>query len=711
MKKKFLLFTIMLITSLSVFAQTKTDLNKAVNDASTEIVNLFKKEKKKTFNVAVIVGETDSTKMADYLLGAFEVALKKGKNIRLIDRGNVTQKLKNYERDYQYSGFVNEKSLVELGNEMSIQYFLYIKFQQNGSENILDAKLLNIETNDAPVVKRFFVADSDLVKTLTKDIQLKNRTLESYLEKIDELQNKKSDIEEKRDNDIIEKRSAINTDYADKIAKAEQKEYPPYYSDSEISKKKNEEVKFLKEENARVVESETNKIRETYKGTIDSCDSAKENYIKRMLAEKFVLTGSSVSVTIGDFERNANPKYFPISIKSNDTNVPFDESFKIELKNDQTLQQNYETIMSTKKSNLQMGTIEFYLKRISTTDEFFVYIKNIRVENSSTKEEIFSIGLDKNVKRVPGKAELTRDQEKSVKMEAESYVTWNNIDPAAYYAPAPKNLNKLTFTSTDNSFVQIKSEVYIRGDGDELNSFVIGSREVTQYLYEWVMGIDENCSVNKYWYFDVYNKNGFSDVHKYYNRDYYGNVLSGELPMENINWYDAVVFCNELTKKTMTESDVVYYSDSYFRYAYTSSDAKSERRAYLKSSALGFRLPTSAEWNYAANSMNVGGEKTTYSGSNKYTDVAWFYENSGNSTHNVATKKPNKAGLYDMSGNVAEWVNDTSYHSYNDNWYAIARGGDYSEYGSSGSINTTKEEISADYHSGKVGFRICRNAK
>lgn len=704
MKKKILLFMMMLFTGLYVFAQTKTDLNKAVNNTSTEIVNLFKKEKKKTFNVAVIVGETDSTKMADYLLGAFEVALKKGKSIRLIDRGNVTQKLKNYERDYQYSGFVNETSLVELGNELSIQYFLYVKFQQNGNENILDAKLLDIETNDAPVVKRFFVEDSDLVKNLTKDIQLKNRTLESYLEKIDELQNRKSDIEEKRDNDIIEKRSAINTDYADKIAKAEQKEYPPYYSDAEIKSKKNEEVKFLKEENARVVESETNKIRETYKGAVDACNSAKENYIRRMLAEKFVLTGASVSVTIGEFQRNANPKYFPISIKSNDTNVPFDESFKIELKNDQTLEQAYNKIMNAKKLNTSACTIEFYLRRISTTDEFFVVIKNIRVENSLTKEEIYSIDVDKNVKRVPGKTELTKDQEKSFKMDTESYVSWNDVNPSSYYAPAPKNLNMLTFTSTDNNFVSLKSEVYIRGDGDKLNSFVIGSREVTQQLYEWVMGINENSSSNKYWYSDWTGE-------KYYNKDSYGNNLTGKLPMENVTWYDAVAFCNEFTKKTMTASDVVYYSDSYFRYAYTASDAKSERRVYCKTDALGFRLPTGAEWSYAANSLNVGGEKTTYSGSNKYADVAWFYENSGNRTHDVATKKPNKAGLYDMSGNVAEWVNDTNYHSYNDNWYAVVRGGDYSEYGSSGSINTTKEEISADYHSGKIGFRICRNAK
>lgn len=84
-----------------------------------------------------------------------------------------------------------------------------------------------------------------------------------------------------------------------------------------------------------------------------------------------------------------------------------------------------------------------------------------------------------------------------------------------------------------------------------------------------------------------------------------------------------------------------------------------------------FRLPTEAEWEFAAR----GGNKSNgykYSGSNTLDNVAWYCDNSGRETHNVKTKSPNELGIYDMSGNVYEWCEDLYDSSESDRVY---RGG------------------------------------
>ena len=157
-------------------------------------------------------------------------------------------------------------------------------------------------------------------------------------------------------------------------------------------------------------------------------------------------------------------------------------------------------------------------------------------------------------------------------------------------------------------------------------------------------------------------------------------------PVECVSWYDAIEYCNALSKK----------ENLSFCYFMSAGEWKCD---FTKN---GYRLLTEAEWEYAAK----GGEKSyryEYSGSHDIDEVAWYDKNSAGQTHDVKLKTPNELGIYDMSGNVWEWVWD-----YNDELERIQRGGGWVNNNSSCRILYGRSHIPG-YSYYALGFRVARS--
>ncbi len=230
-----------------------------------------------------------------------------------------------------------------------------------------------------------------------------------------------------------------------------------------------------------------------------------------------------------------------------------------------------------------------------------------------------------------------------------------------------EQIKKQTFTVNGVSFVmvEVKGGTFTMGATSEqvgdsrdnekpahsvtLSSYHIGQTEVTQALWQAVMGSNPS-------YFKGSNR-----------------------PVERVSWEDCQEFLSRLNRITGKR----------------------------------FRLPTEAEWEYAARGGHSGGYK--YSGSNNINDVAWYNDNSGSTTHPVAIKQPNELGLYDMSGNVWEWCSDW-YGDYSSSAqsnptgpssgsYRVFRGGSWSYFARHCRVSS-RSSLSLDLRDFSLGLRL-----
>jgi formylglycine-generating enzyme required for sulfatase activity len=205
----------------------------------------------------------------------------------------------------------------------------------------------------------------------------------------------------------------------------------------------------------------------------------------------------------------------------------------------------------------------------------------------------------------------------------------------------------------------------------QVSGFFMGKAEVTQKEYEAIIG--NNPSSTK----------------------------GDNLPVTNISWFDAVEYCNKLSRKS----------------GLTPAYSGSNDNISCNFTANGYRLPTEAEWEYAARGGNRDTLSFAYAGGNTADILGWHSGNSASRVHEIAAKQANSLGLYDMSGNVWEWCWDW-YGAYTARAATDPKGASRGEsrVTRGGSWNSDASQLRSTYRSAAppagsyhdAGFRVIR---
>ncbi len=225
-----------------------------------------------------------------------------------------------------------------------------------------------------------------------------------------------------------------------------------------------------------------------------------------------------------------------------------------------------------------------------------------------------------------------------------------------------------------------------------ISSFYLDKTEITQASYQSVMGV---------------------------NPAYFPGVNDG--PVERVSWFDAIEYCNR--RSAMEALTPCYSYDGYGTDPATwpqgwNTEAGNHSYVTCDFGANGFRLPTEMEWMFAARG-GIFTQNHYYSGSDDLNAVAWYVFNAANVTHPTGTKQPNELGIFDMSGNVWEWVWDihgdypmggqTNPQGPSSGSYRVWRGGGFNSVDSSCSVSH-RFYSPANYPLYNLGFRICRSS-
>ena len=370
-----IIFCLVLIISTFTFAQKAVDLDSALSTVATEIATSL--PNKSTFSVGNFF--TDSKELSEFLLNELTRKVAKNGTLTLVERNT---KLIDAEIDYQYSGFVSNDSMVELGYRLGVRYLAYGSFEQFGSMLQLNVQVTDVETGVVQILSSFSILPSAKITDLLGD-QKKLNSAEDYLNMIARCQKKLTEIQQEKLKEISKVSSSISAKYQEKINASKNKEKMPWESESEHQQAINSEVdKFINQRETELSGIEKS-VGIKYDNQYKMIEIQMDKLTEDLLNSTFTINNESVEIQVGAFNAEATPKYWPISIKSLSSFLNYTFSGKYTV-NDVDVKSEYLAMEQSKADKSFVGEITYKLTKGHSKNQFSIFVVNVKIRDKNT---------------------------------------------------------------------------------------------------------------------------------------------------------------------------------------------------------------------------------------------------------------------------------------------------------------------------------------